>query len=249
MSAGLIESAISRALIWVARRGKGVSKHISHHTRSAVNAAKRNPRYLARVLGRRAHTIFRDPRPKKLIEAALRSPDARELRHGVVWVEKQFNRPIGKEGETILRIWIDSRTGRIITAFPVARSFAAAVVAAAPTGAFGETLEAQVETTVGGLEKIATAWHQTHRKPREEVATAVVEFLLAAIGLDSDDAGDPDEGLRIKLDNYLDQQAWGLVSELEEAACQTFADDKRQALRQEFKAAVAGAVLDPEEEE
>src|SRR5262249_28599449 len=152
-----------KALLWIAQRGKGVSKHVSHHTHSAINAARRNPRYLARVLGRSAHTIFRDPRPKKLIEAALRSPDATLLRpNGIVWVEKQFNRAIGKEGETIIRVWVDSRTGRIITAFPVARTFAAAaVVVAIPEGAFGEVLDERVETTIQGLEQIATAWHLT----------------------------------------------------------------------------------------
>lgn len=251
MSAALIESAIVRALAWVAKRGKGVSKHVSHHTRSAVNAARRNPRYLPRVLGQRAHSVFRDPRPKKLIEAALRAPTAKQLRHnGVVWVEKEFGRPIGKQGETILRIWIDSRTGRVITAFPVAKSFAAAaVVAAVPTAAFGETLEGRVEAAVQGLEAIATEWHHTRRKPREQVAAAVVEFLLGAVGLDSTDAGDPDEGLHIKLENYLDQQAWALINDLQGAALQTFAEDKRIALRDQFRAAVLGAVVDPDAED
>jgi hypothetical protein len=77
---------------------------------------------------------------------------------GFVWVEKQFNRAIGKEGEAVIRVWIDSRTGRVITAFPVARTFAAAtIVAAIPEGAFGEVLDERVETTIQGLEEIARA--------------------------------------------------------------------------------------------
>src|SRR5690606_423779 len=37
MSAALIKAAINKALAWTAKRGKGVSKHVSHHTHSAVN--------------------------------------------------------------------------------------------------------------------------------------------------------------------------------------------------------------------
>lgn len=251
MSAAIIGSAIAKAITWVAKRGKGVSKHISHHTRSAANAAKRNPRYLPRVLGKKAHSIFRDPKPKKLIEAALRQPSAKELRpNGIVWVEKEFDRAIGKQGETIIRIWIDPRTGRIITAFPVAKSFAAAVtLVAVPTTAFGESLEVRVETAVQGMETIAAQWHQTRKKTKEAVAAAIIEFLLAAAGLDSTDAGDPDELLHIKLENYLDQQAWALVGEFQEAARQTFAESKQQELRQQFRDAVVGAVLGSDEEE
>jgi hypothetical protein len=251
MSAVLIKAAISKAMAWVAKRGKGVSKHISHHTRSAANAAKRNPRYLSRVLGRSPHTVFRDPRPKKLIEAALRDPGATVLRpNGIVWVEKQFNRPIGKQGETIIRIWIDSRTGRVITAFPVAKTFAAAaVVAAIPEAAFGDVLDERVETTIHGLEEIAAAWQRSHKKPVEDVGTRIIEFLLGAIGMDSSVAGDPDEGLQIKLENYLDQQAWALIGDLEQAAGQCISDDRRHVLRKEFRDAVTGAVLNPDEEE
>jgi hypothetical protein len=247
MNASLIETAIQRALLWVAKRGKGVSKHISHHTHPAVNAFKRNPRYLARVQGRSPHTIFRDPRPKKLIEAALRSPDKKLLHKGVVWVEKQFNRAIGKEGESIIRVWIDSRTGRIITAFP-AQTFAA-TVAAIPGGAFGEVLDEHVATTIQGLEVISTQWHLSHRKPKEEIATEIIEFLLGASGLDSDVAGDPDEGLRVKLNNYLDQQAWAMIGDLQRAADHPIPHDSRKALRQQFIDAVARTFLDPDKED
>jgi hypothetical protein len=251
MSAGLIKAAIAKAAVWVAKRGKGVSKHVSHHTHSAANAARRNPRYLARVLGRKRHTVFRDPRPKKLIEAALQKPSATVLRpNGLVWVERQFNRVIGKEGETIIRIWIDPRTGRVITAFPVAKTFAAAGVAVTlPSTAFGEVLEERVETALEGLEEIASAWQRSHHKPLEDAGVRILEFVLSVIGLDSEIAGDPEEGLQIKLENYLDQQASALISELERGAGQTFGDSRRQALRKEFRDAVAGAIIDPEEEE
>jgi hypothetical protein len=73
--------------------------------------------------------------------------------------------------------------------------------------------------------------------------------LLATIGLDSDDAGDPDEGLRIKLDNYLDQQAWAMIGDLQQAAGHRIPEDKHQELRRQFMDAVAGAVLDPDGEE
>ena len=246
----LIDAAIAKAVVWLAKRGKGVSKHISHHTRSAANAAKRNPRYLKRVLGSAAHTVFRDPRPKKLIEAALRQPDAKLLRpNGVVWVEKQFNRVVGKNGETIIRVWIDSRTGRIITAFPVARTFAAAAVAAGvPAGAFGAVMDDHVAATVEGMERIAADWKHAHRQSTsQEVAETLIEFLLAAVFLDSSPAGDPDEGLHVKLYNYLDQQAWAVVNELQKAAGGRIPDDAQQTLRAQFRDAVAGAVLDDDD--
>ncbi len=250
MSAAIIRTAINRALLWTAKRGKGVSKHVSHHTHSAANAAKRNPRYLPRILGRKAHSIFKDPRPKKLIETALRSPDGWRLNGTVVWVEKKFNRVVGKQGETYVRIWIDSRTGRVITAFPTLRSFASvAAVASIPESAFGESLEERVAASVQGLETIAAEWRQTHQRSKEAIAAEIIEFLFGVIGLDSTIAGDPDEGLRIKLDNYLDQQVWVLINEMQQSAGQSFVPNKQQAIRLEFRDAVLGAILEPDEEE
>ena len=71
VSATIIATALRKGLVWLATRGKGVSKHIGNHSRKAGNLARKNPRFAARAMGRSAHSMFADPRPRKLIQKVL----------------------------------------------------------------------------------------------------------------------------------------------------------------------------------
>jgi hypothetical protein len=116
---------------------------VAHHTRSDRNAARINRRYLTRVGRAGAHSVFRTPNPHRLIERALRRPtetmiQERAGREARVIVLREFAREIGRNGERVLKVVISSRTGRIITAYPIPALVAALAPAAVGTAfAFG----------------------------------------------------------------------------------------------------------------
>lgn len=103
------KTVIKRALRWLSGRGATVSKHVAKHTR--------------RIVGKAVHTVFKKPNQvKKMVKRTLDAAEnvvvqqvGRKTRY---IVEKQFNRAIGKGGETILKVVLD-KTGRIVTAYPV----------------------------------------------------------------------------------------------------------------------------------
>jgi hypothetical protein len=111
--------AIRKALGWLSKRGANISRHVARHTRVIANRA--------------VHTVFRSPNQvKKLAERTLKSADnvvVQAGRHKTRYiVEKQFNRVIGKNGETILKLVIEG-SGKIITAYPVSQFTRAGVIA------------------------------------------------------------------------------------------------------------------------
>jgi hypothetical protein len=109
---------VDKAIRWVAGRGATISKHVAKHIRH--------------IAGKAVHSVFRSPNQvKKLVETALKQPDrvvAQAGRRARWVVEKEFNREIGRNGERILRIVVES-SGRIVTAFPV-RAFTTGTAAA-----------------------------------------------------------------------------------------------------------------------
>lgn len=244
----IIASVIRRSLSWLATRGKGVSKHISHHTRSAANAAARNPRYVARTLGRTPHSIFADSRPRKLVQKTLEKYDnAIVQRNGHVLVEKHFNRVIGKANEQIIRVIIDSRTGRIITAFPVT-AFATVSTALAATTDRGNvivsgTFDEILVETIEGVEKLATDWERKKPKPRTDVWTFVIDLLL-----DPAPAGDPDEVLHVQVHHYVKHQSFRVIEALEKELGRCLSQGHRLGVQKQFLDAVAGAGIDTDDE-
>jgi hypothetical protein len=239
MSAAIIARAHSRGLTWLAKRGKTVSKHVSHHTHSAVNAAARNPRYMARVLGRSAHSVFRDPRPYKLIEDVLKKPTVSLMqRNGYVLVERQFNKAVGKAGETIVRVIIDPRTGRIITAFPVLLSATAARAAETTTveNVMATALDDNVVDTIIGIERLQAQWELEKPQAQFDVWTVLIDLLLAP-----EPAGDEDETLNVRVYNFLERQVAAAIAEVEQAVGRRLSTQSRRALREQFLDAVAGA--------
>lgn len=134
---GATRVAITRALGFLARRGKTISRHVARHTRH--------------IAGRAVHSVFRTPNQvKKLVDRALSAPDnvlvqpGRRLRYVI---EKQFGREIGKQGETIIHVVIEA-SGRIVTAYPV-RAFTQAGAAA---GVLVITLDAAAAEARGQLD-------------------------------------------------------------------------------------------------
>ena len=232
----IVATAIRRALTWLARRGKTVSRHIGHHTRSAANVAVRNPRYLSRALGRSVHSVFRDPRPRKLIERALQSPTRTAVqRNGYVVVEREFNRIIGRAGENAIRVIINPRTGRIVTAFPIRVGVGAAIVLA-PQSVVGAEFDERVTQTIDNLDRMIEHHLQIHREPEPDVVTRILDFLL-----DPGVAGDPHEALYVQIEDLIDFQVRELIQELERALAMSLGPAQRQQIAEQFRNAVASA--------
>lgn len=230
----IIATAIRRAITWLARRGKTVSKHIGHHTRSAANAAARNPRYLSRALGRSPHSVFRDPRPRRLIERALASPTSTAVQNnGYVVVEKQFNRAIGRAGETALRIIINPRTGRIVTAFPI--RLGVAVLVLAPQSVVGAEFDERVTQTIDNIDRMIDHYDQTHPERDPDLITQILDFLI-----DPATAGDAREGLYLQIEHLVAFQVDELIRELESALGMSLSPAQRAQVAEQFRNAVAG---------
>lgn len=102
-------AVIKRALRFLAKRSKTISRHVARHTRHIARAG--------------AHSVFKNPNTvKKLAKRTLESADNVVVQAGRrrtrYVIEKQFNRVIGKDGETIMKIVVEA-SGRIVTAYPV----------------------------------------------------------------------------------------------------------------------------------
>lgn len=251
MSATIIATALRKGLVWLATRGKGVSKHIGNHSRKAGNLARKNPRFAARAMGRSAHSMFADPRPRKLIQKVLEKADNTLLQsNGRVLVEKKFNRVIGKANETIVRVIIDSRTGRIITAFPVLTFATAAGATPSVPGpdtsgaVIGATYDERLVQTIEGVQKLAEDWERTKPKPRQDVWTFLIDLVF-----DPTPAGDPDETLHVRVHNYVSSQADLMLRELAAELGSRLPDGTKKAMREQFFNAVAGAGADAEDDE
>ncbi len=240
MSPTVVASAIRKSLSWLAKRGKGVSKHIGHHSRKAANVARTNPKYARRALGQSAHTVFRDPRPRKLIERALRSPDRSVLQgNGRVVVQKMFHRAIGKNGERVIHVVIDPRTGRIVTAYPVAQLLAAApglAITAQPGHLVSGTFDEYVSETIDGISRMAKQWAASRPERKPNLFELVLDFLL-----DPTPAGDPNEILYLQIHRYVEWQTDRMIHEIEKATGNPLPQSKRQTMRRQFRDAVAGA--------
>jgi hypothetical protein len=226
----IVASAIRKALAWLAKRGKGVSKHIGHHTHSAANAAARNPRFMSRALGRAPHSVFRDPRPKKLIERALANPTRGSVqRNGYVVVEKEFNRAIGKTGETALKVIINPRTGRIVTAYPI-RAGALAAMALSPGTVVGAEFDDRVDQTITNIDRMIDDYHRTHPDPEFNLVEAIIDFLL-----DPTPAGDRYEGLYVQIEMLVSFQIEQLIGELERAIGTQLSSTQRVQISDQFR--------------
>ncbi len=241
----IVRSTLKKASGWLATRGKGVSKHIGHHTHSVWNAAIRNKKYWKRLFSNAPHTVFRDPRPKKLIEKLLKDPSKWKLQKSGrvgdrLLVAKKFNRAIGWEGEKILAVVIDVRTGRIVTAFAAATY---AAIGLADSGArtesrayFGDAFETRVSAAVLEIDKLITDWQNEGTTVGD-----VIEFVLDLIILGPDTAGDEFDNLRPAVLRIMNKHFDALLRELQEASKQSFSTARRDELAQHFYKAVVGA--------
>lgn len=230
---------------WLATHGKGVTKHIGNHSRTAKNLALKNPRFAARAAGKSTHSMFADSRPKKLIQIVLEKYDhAVVQKGGRIVVEKQFNRVIGKAGEKIIRVVIDPRTGRIITAFPVLTFIAAGAAGAtslAPgqhfPGAFlGATYDERLVQTIQGVEKLAQDWERSKPKPRVDVWAVLLDLLI----FDSTPANHEDEILYVRVTDYVGKQADRMLVDLAAEIGHPLPAGTKAAMRAQFIKAVSG---------
>ena len=230
----IVANAISKALRWLAPRPSTVSKHIQAHARHVINAARNRPWYLERAFGR--HGVFRTPNVKKFLESALKNPSNTVLQHnGRVLVEKEFNRAIGRTGERIIRIIIDPRTGRIVTAFPVS-SFASGSLGAIAFGIFDE----RFEETLKGVELIARHW-QSKTQAQEERSSTVLSWIINFL-VDPGIAGTFNEDMKVDIHHYLKKQGQTIIREIEYESQMTLSRSTRDAFKKELRAAIAGAL-------
>jgi hypothetical protein len=245
MSATIIAKAVQKGLTWLASRGKGVSKHVHNHARRAASVAARNPRYAARALGRSPHSMFRDPRPKKLVERVLKGHDNAVVQsNGYVLLEKQFERAVGKAGETIVRVIVDPRTGRIVTAFPVSAFFGAVpALAATPQDTVSGAFDERLVETLNGIEKIGHQWEREKPQRKEDFWTFVLDLLL-----DPQPAGDENEGLYVRIYHYTNNQADLVIKDIEQALGKPLPSPQRDKIKEQFLNAVAGAAINVEDE-
>ena len=243
------DDALAAGLKWLSKRRKNVSKHVGYHTVKAANAARRNSRYLSRALGKSPHSIFRDPRPAKLVERALKKPDqvVQQVRNGRIVVEKAFNRAIGKAGEKVIRIVIDPKTGRIITAFPVAQLLITkAAGAEVPREAYGAVFDENVMRTIDEVDRRVARY--AHRKQVQEDKNYYWDLLIETaltwnpIGLlfYASPAGDPDESFIVELNWYIEQQSEVMIKEVEQAVETELSPTVRQQFKSQFYKAVMG---------
>ena len=231
----IVASAVRKALAWLAKRGKGVSKHIGHHTHSAANAAARNPRFMSRALGRTPHSVFRDPRPKKLIERALASPTRGAVqRNGYVVVEKEFNRVIGKAGETALKVIINPRTGRIVTAYPIRVGVLGAMLLA-PGTVVGADFDDRVDQTITNIDRMIDEYERTHPEPQFSIVEEIIDLLLSPTP-----AGDRYEGLYVQIEMLMSFQLDEIIREIEKAIGTPLTSAQKSQLSDQFRNAVAG---------
>lgn len=193
MVAPVVAAGVKKAGTWLAKRVGNISKHIGLHRKAAAKHVTR-----PWVMNKTVHTVFSTTNVRKLIEKTLRSFDNSAIqRNGRILIEKVFEGPIGRGGEKVLRVIIDSKTGRIVTAFPVEEMFSAAAATAFAV-AFSDLVSDAIEES----EKIvaANALLRVNRELNDKVVDlnrgtleALVKFLVD-FGLDpADSVSDEDE--------------------------------------------------------
>lgn len=240
MSGTVAATIVRRAAVWLARRGKGVSKHVGKHTRNLISAARNRPWILERTV----HGVFKNPNPKKLIERALKNADIMQVqaRTGHVQVIKTFEKAIGRGGEKSIMIFIRA-TGAIITAYPV---HLAEVLA---SGTAAVMLSDVIVDTLDGLQQLSEK-HEAHKAAmdaNESLAYKIIDFFL----FDSTPANE-DEDLYIaqaRFHQIMQEKYLAVSMDIEQ---RSFGPDEVSAAKQRFDDGIGGAAaayLELQEEE
>lgn len=130
-AARVIERVGTKALKWLAKRGKNVSGHIAK-------------RHIARRLGKSTF-LKGGKQTKSLIERTIKSADnvidqGRRLR-----LEKVFGREVGAGGEKVVVVIIEKATGKIVTAFPTRALIVLTATATASTSNASSSADEQIE--------------------------------------------------------------------------------------------------------
>lgn len=172
------DTVAKKALVWLARRGKSVSKHIRIHNSSTIVASRARPWILEKAI----HTITRggDRVAQNLCERTLKDYSSAVVqRNGRVAFTKVFDRQIGRSaGQTAFRV-IASAEGKIITAFVLSAAEAAVTV-----GAF-VILEEPVIETINELESIHASYVPHDPFKDENVVCKIVDFFMDDLGNES----------------------------------------------------------------
>jgi hypothetical protein len=234
VSGTIIVSAAKKALGWLAKRSRKVSKHVSLHQSAAARQPTR-----PWLLNKAVHTVFRGSNPRKLIRKVLRDYDRAVVqaargygRQGYVVLEKAFDRAVGRNGERILRVVINPSTGKIVTAFP-AREFAIDAFGVAALAATDLIVDAVVEVDSTIARMLAAKEAEEEARPFTYKA---VEFLIDVL-VDPGVANE-NEDIMLAVAQIHGRRLQELIAVSEAEEC--LSPDGVQALKDEYYDAMAG---------
>ena len=229
MSAGSAARAAGKAVIWLAGRSVKISKHVGLHSKAAA-------KHLSRpwVMAKTVHSVFRGRNPKKLVEKALVDFDKFTMqRGGRILLQKEFEGPIGRDGERILSVVVEEATGKIITAFP-AREFAAGASGLVALLFFEHSAEASER--VNAVVSAAAKW----KNPTAPWAQ-FMEFGLTIFLFDESDLYE-DEDLLQKVEAIKADQFNKFIKEYQEQNQFSLVPEKYNDLRTKFYDAITCGV-------
>lgn len=238
MTVPLVQLAVKRAAKWLAGRGQRVSKHIGLH-RSAATRQPTRP-WLA---DKAAHTITRHgDQPRKLLQKTLAKYDRATVqasrRAGEaprVLVERQFDRAVGRQGERVYKVVIDSATGEIITGYAVGEFTIPA------SGVFITVFDDVMTDAIREIEStIATraAAKRGSARPADHL-TGFIDFV-ASLALDPAAAGE-NEDIMLEVASIHRRRLAELIALTAEQEKRSLGPTEIDAIRAAYYEAVNGA--------
>ena len=224
------DTIIKKSLIWLARRGKSVSKHISLHNSTREAAGRTRPW----ILEKATHSITRggDRVSKNLIERTLKDADSYALQaNGRHAFSKEFGRQIGRDvDQTALRVIVNN-AGKIVTAYAVTAAQALATIAALTV------LDEALSDTIESLDQITASYDPKAADRDESSVEAIIDFFS---DLGNDSLG-KHEFFYVQMGHLVYSKEQQYLSRMQELGGQTFDGDERNRVLSSFREAIACA--------
>jgi RHS repeat-associated protein len=194
-------------------------------------------RHIAKIIGK--STFGKPAQVMKLLEETLKNPTKVILQKrfggspGVVYervlVQKQFNRVIGRDGETVVNIVIDRLTGRIVTGFP------GKVLLGTAFGA----------TALGGAMEGHAAASEAYNKTGKRNIDPMWEWLMP---IGASPAGTcSDLACQKAAEQAVAPMRQELVPQLEHRMQMTLTPEAREAAMEMFNGAAEDLTVEPDE--
>lgn len=271
-----VTNAIKRGLRYLSTRPPDVNRHVRAHM-GRWGGTNRRPRgrrrglfkdrllrdfptgsarwgnavreALNRLGGVQPHSVFSTSGVNKLLTRALSRPtSARELSNRTVEVIYDARRRIGRDGERLVKVIINPRNGRIITAYPM-RNFGSHLAAVPGIGALLSNRVVQTIDTANSVlesgQNEETPLPPIHHPPAASYTPGVGsldgainvygewlhEFLNPILG------GNPDGELEERgavVFKYVDNQIRDTITEIENQTNQSLPPEARREVAEHF---------------